>query len=170
MLQAVHRRPRFCSWKKFVAATFARLLVMSDGTKYPLWTKRVDDFCKAWSSKTGRPNYHALASMYAPEDDIVIYDTFPPLEGFRGFEQMRRDIYPNLSAIQISRVSRIYFKSLCAASVVITSYQIRLHYGYVDGSVHDIAARISQVWERREDGYRIVHEHPSTTHTPPTDM
>ncbi|MGE5746029.1 MAG: hypothetical protein ACM33U_02075 [Solirubrobacterales bacterium] len=37
-------------------------------------------------------------------------------------------------------------------------------YGFGDGRRYELEARISEVWERRPGGYRIVHEHPSIVH------
>jgi ketosteroid isomerase-like protein len=137
------------------------------GQQFIDWNERADAFCRAWSSEEGHPDYGALSKFYAPDTDVVIYDTLPPLGGFRGFEQMRHTIYPGLALIRVRRTGPLTVKSLCEGNVVVTNYQFHLKYGFSDGTGYDIDARISEVWERRDGAYVIVHEHPSTTYDPP---
>jgi ketosteroid isomerase-like protein len=128
------------------------------------WNERADRFCKAWSSAVGRPDFETLSKLYAPDTDIVIFDTLPPIHGFRGFEQMRQSIYPDVTGIEVRRTGPIDLKRLANGGVVVTSYPFHLSYSFSDGTGHEIAARISEVWEKRADGYVIVHEHPSTVY------
>jgi len=128
------------------------------------WNERADRFCEAWSSGVGRPDFDALSKIYAPDADVVIYDTLPPIQGFRGFEQMRGSIYPELASIQVRRTGPIDVKRLADGAVVVTSYPFHLSYGFSDGTGHEIDARISEVWEKRAGAYVIVHEHPSTVY------
>jgi ketosteroid isomerase-like protein len=130
----------------------------------PNWDRAADEFCQAWSSDVGRPDYARLADFYAPDPDVVIYDSLAPLAGFRGFEQMREAIYPGLATIDVQRTGPVEAKGLAEGRVVVTSYPFRLAYGFADGRRYELEARISEVWERRPGGYRIVHEHPSTVH------
>ena len=128
------------------------------------WNERADLFCKAWSSEIGRPDFAALSNLYAADADVVIYDTLPPLHGFRGFEQMRQSIYPELAAINVYRTGLVEVKRLAGGNVVVTSYPFHLSYAFSDGTGYEIEARISEVWEKRVGGYVIVHEHPSTVY------
>ena len=129
------------------------------------WNERADRFCKAWSSEVGRPDFDTLSKVYAADADVVIYDTLPPIQGFRGFEQMRQSIYPELTYIHVRRTGPIDVKRLADGTVVVTSYPFHLSYGFSNGTGHEIEARISEVWERRTGEYVIVHEHPSTVCT-----
>ena len=128
------------------------------------WNERADRFCKAWSSEVGRPDFDTLSTIYAVDPDVVIYDTLPPIQGFRGFEQMRQSIYPQLTYIDVRRTGPIDVKRLADGTVVVTSYPFHLSYGFSNGTGHEIDARISEVWERRTGEYVIVHEHPSTVY------
>jgi ketosteroid isomerase-like protein len=131
------------------------------------WNERADRFCEAWSSEVGRPNFDALSELYAAESDVVIYDTLPPIQGFRGFEQMRQSIYPDLKRIFVRRTGPIAVKQLVAGRVVVVSYPFHLSYGFANGTGLEIEARISEVWEKRAGRYVIVHEHPSTVYAYP---
>ncbi len=138
---------------------------MTPNQVFPIdWTAVADAFCQAWSSNRGSPDYDYLASFYAPDDDVIIYDTLPPIGGFLGFAQLRNEIYPGLGQIAVERTGDVVARELAAGQVVITCYPLRLRYAFADGRRMSIDARISEVWERRSDGYRIVHEHPSTVH------
>lgn len=105
-----------------------------------------------------------LAHFYAPDADIVIYDTLPPLEGFRGFDDLRSEIYDGLERINVRRTGPVVAKLLAEGSVVAAAYLFHLSYGFSDGRAYEIDARISEVWERRDGKYAIVQEHPSTVY------
>ena len=137
---------------------------MTSDNRLASWNERADRFCEAWSSEVGRPDFDTLSKIYAADADVVIYDTLPPIEGFRGFEQMRHSIYPELKYIHVRRTGPIDVKRLADGSVVVTSYPFHLSYGFLNGTGHEIEARISEVWERRTGEYVIVHEHPSTVY------
>ena len=142
---------------------------MASDNKMTSWNERADRFCKAWSSEVGHPDFDALSKIYAADADVVIYDTLPPMQGFRGFEQMRQSIYPELTSIHVRRTGPIDVKRLADGIVVVTNYPLHLSYRFSDGTGHEIDARISEVWERRDGEYVIVHEHPSTAYVlPPT--
>jgi|SRR3990172_5133062 len=113
------------------------------------WTAVADAFCRAWSSDRGSPDYRYLANLYAPDDDVVIYDTLPPMGGFLGFTQLRNEIYPGLRQIAVERTGGVVAREMAAGQVVVTCYPFRLRYGFADGRKVSIDARISEVWERR---------------------
>jgi ketosteroid isomerase-like protein len=136
---------------------------MTPNQIYPIdWTAVADAFCQAWSNNRGSPDYDYLAKLYAPENDVIIYDTLPPLDGFLGFAQLRNKIYPGLEEIAVERTGDVVAREIAAGQVVIICYPFSLRYAFAGGRKMSIDARISEVWERRNDGYRIVHEHPST--------
>lgn len=138
---------------------------MTPNQIFPIdWIAVADAFCHAWSSNQGLPDYDYLSNLYAHDNDIIIYDSLPPLKGFRGFSQLRSEIYPGLSAILVQRTGDVVARELANGQAVVTCYPFRLEYSFDDGRKMVINARISEVWERRSDGYRIVHEHPSTTY------
>jgi ketosteroid isomerase-like protein len=137
---------------------------MTSNNDMASWNDRADRFCQAWSSEVGRPDFGTLSKLYAPDADVVIYDTLPPIQGFRGFEQMRQSIYPEFTYIHVRRTGPIDVKRLAGGAVVVTSYPFHLGYGFSNGTGHEIEARISEVWEKRNGEYLIVHEHPSTVY------
>ncbi len=57
---------------------------MTSNNDLASWNERADRFCKAWSSEVGHPDFDTLSKIYATDADIVIYDTLPPIQGFRG--------------------------------------------------------------------------------------
>ena len=77
------------------------------------------------------------------------------MKGFRGFDHMRRAIYTDcLARISIKRTGSI-------GAVVVIAYPPLFEYGFGDGRALTYEGRISQAWERRDDRFVIVHEHPS---------
>lgn len=126
------------------------------------WEIVADQFCDAWSTSTGEPDYATLAGMYAPDDDVVIFDSLPPLRGFRGFDDMRGSIYDEgLVSLKVVRAGPVDVRRLADGNAVVVSYSLDFEYEFADGPL-SFGGRISQVWERRGERYVIVHEHPST--------
>lgn len=64
--------------------------------------------------------------------------------------------------IAVHRTGPVAVKALAGGQVIVTAYSFHLSYRFDDERAYEIDARISEVWERRADGYVIVHEHPST--------
>lgn len=94
----------------------------------------------------------------------VSFGRIPPLSGFLCFKQLRTEIYPGLEQIVVKRTGDVVAREIADGQVVVTCYPFHLHYAFEDGRKMSIDARISQIWEKRSDGYRIVHEHPSTVY------
>lgn len=81
------------------------------------WDRVADDFCHAWTSDIGRPDFDRLAAFYAPDDDVVIFDALPPLEGFRGFAAVRSEIYDGLDRIRVERTGDVTARPLAHGAV-----------------------------------------------------
>lgn len=136
-----------------------------DATEPIDWDSIADLFCRAWSAESDKPDFQTLSTMYAPEPEVVIYDSLPPLNGFRGFADLKSTIYPDLRRLSVKRISPVEWRSFADDRVVIVAYLLRYEYGFRDGRELRFDGRISQLWERRGDRFVIVHEHPSTVLT-----
>lgn len=128
------------------------------------WENVADEFCAAWTSPVGKPDLDRLACFYAPDDDVIIYDTLAPLEGFRGFTALKASIYEGLRRIGVRRTGPVVVRPLAGGEIVVTAYLSHLSYEFTDGRRYEIDSRISEVWERRNGRYVVVHEHPSTVY------
>jgi len=53
-------------------------------------------------------------------------------------------------------------RSLANGEIIVTAFPFHVNYHFKDGRHLDFDARITEVWEKRQQGYVIVHEHPST--------
>ena len=131
------------------------------------WEAVADRFCEAWTSSIGKPNFDTLGEMYARDEDVIIYDTLPPLNGFRGFDDLRTSIYEGLASMTTELRGNVTVRALANGEVIVTSYPFHLSYRFDDGRHYEIDARITEVWEKRGERYVIVHEHPSTIYDPP---
>lgn len=127
------------------------------------WEQVADRFCRAWTTEDGQPDYKLLRELYSEDRDIVVYDSLPPLEGFRGFEQMAAEIYAHdLEVLSVERSGSVEKRKLGDGSAVVISYPLSFLYRFEGKAPLEFEARISQVWELQGPGFRIVHEHPST--------
>ena len=129
------------------------------------WQNRIQEYCEAWTTDNGDPNFDRLAMFYAMDSDVVIYDSLPPLEGFAGFAQMR-SIYPGLSRLTVSTNQDLQVKLLAEGRVAVTAFTSRMSYTFDDDSNFEVNARHTDVWENRNNQWLIVHEHPSTVINP----
>ncbi|MCC5621981.1 DUF4440 domain-containing protein [Nostoc sp. CHAB 5715] len=129
------------------------------------WQNRIQEYCEAWTTDSGHPNFERLATFYAMDSDVVIYDSLPPLEGFAGFAEMR-SIYPGLSQLSVSPNQDLQVKLLAEGRVAVTAFTSRMAYTFEDGNEFEVSARHTDVWEKRNNQWLIVHEHPSTVINP----
>lgn len=128
------------------------------------WQSRIHEYCEAWTTDSGHPDFERLATFYAMDSDVVIYDSLPPLEGFAGFAEMR-SIYPGLSRLSVSPNQDLQVKFLAEGQVAVTVFTSWMAYTFEDGNEFEVNARHTDVWEKRNNQWLIVHEHPSTVIT-----
>lgn len=133
-----------------------------NSTDLSQWQQRIETYCKAWTTDTGKPDFETLSTFYAKDNDVVIYDSLPPLEGFTGFDQMT-EIYPGLTRLEVLPNRDLRVKYVADNRVAITAFTSQMSYTFENGKTFKIKARHSDVWEKRGDAWLIVHEHPSTT-------
>jgi ketosteroid isomerase-like protein len=129
------------------------------------WENRIHEYCEAWTTDSGHTDFDRLATFYAMDSDVVIYDSLPPLEGFAGFAEMR-SIYPGLSRLSVSPNQDLQVKFLAEDQVAVTVFTSRMRYTFEDGNEFELNARHTDVWEKRNNQWLIVHEHPSTVINP----
>ncbi|AFY97007.1 YybH family protein [Chamaesiphon minutus] len=129
------------------------------------WQNRIQEYCEAWTTDSGCPNFDRLETFYAMDSDVVIYDSLPPLEGFTGFAQMR-SIYPGLLRLTVSPNQDLQVKLLADGQVAVTAFTSHMAYRFEDGNEFKVNARHTDVWEKRNNQWLIVHEHPSTVINP----
>lgn len=125
------------------------------------WQQRIENYCEAWTTYDGKPDFDRIGEYYAHDPDVIIYDTLPPLEGFTGFEALRA-IYPNLERLVVTPNKDVRVRLLAGGTVAITTHTFRLAHTPKGGAKFEVDARQSNVWEKRDGKWLIVHEHPST--------
>ena len=89
------------------------------------WQQRIEDYCEAWTTYDGKPDFKRIGEYYAHDPDVIIYDTLPPLEGFTGFEALRA-IYPNLERLVVTPNKDVQVRLLAGGTVAITTHTFRL--------------------------------------------
>lgn len=62
--------------------------------------------------------------------------------------------------------SSVYTSLLPRAESSPPPVPFHLRYAFNDGRTYEVEARITEVWEQRDDAYVIVQEHPSTVYAP----
>lgn len=130
------------------------------------WQQRIDDYYAAWAIETGRPNFERLSQIYAEDPDIIFYDILPPLEGYRGFDALQREVYADIVRMTATPNKDLRVWMLAEGRVAITAQTYRQSIVFRTGKSFAVDARETDVWERRDGRWRIVHAHASSVIAP----
>jgi ketosteroid isomerase-like protein len=125
--------------------------------------QRLAGYYAGWGFEEGRAGSADARRFYAPERDLVLYDTQPPVEGFDTVEALHRGVADRAGGAGITSVrfapdlDRIEAWSRGDIAWTLTPYRVTAH--FPDGRTVSVTPTQTHVWERRDDGWRIVHEH-----------
>jgi ketosteroid isomerase-like protein len=122
----------------------------------------IKDYCAAWSTSTGQPNTEEIIRYNYPDDnDIRYYDFVEPKEGFDGFRGLFQgaleNVYGGVSSFTWEAEPESIWASINGI-VAITGFNWRIT---TVGPDQVVEGRMSIVWERRREGWKLVHEHMS---------
>ncbi len=117
----------------------------------------------AWSTRTGTPDYKTLSRLYTQGSELVMYDPQPPLEGYTGWNNVRqglqRNVFNNVSSLQLTMNKD--FRAWCRGDVAWTTFTNIVAAVPKNGQPSNTTTRQSNVWERQNGCWVIVHEHAS---------
>ncbi|MBL1141090.1 MAG: SnoaL-like domain-containing protein [Proteobacteria bacterium] len=129
------------------------------------------DYYKAWSYKKEDAQYDQPGKYYSKAAGLQFWDPLPPLGGHRGWQEYQHvieDVWlPNgIDAAAILFSHDDSFHAWRHGDVIWTSANCLVRAEYKDGSNATIPCRGSQVWQRQNDHWLVVHEHFSTPIVP----
>ena len=164
---ANHSRPSIERWRwlLYVAIavagatlTFAGARAQQKVSEHAAFQKLITGYCAAWSS--GNPDN--AARFYAQDSNLVFYDVAPfSYHGWKEYDQgVRKEFFNDnfesatLSAGKDLKVTR-------RGTIAWTTVSMHLSEKTKDGNGLEKDLRYTGIWERRGNGWVLVHEHLS---------
>ncbi|MGB7283361.1 MAG: nuclear transport factor 2 family protein [Candidatus Acidiferrum sp.] len=152
-------------WLLYVAVAIAGGLLTFVGaraeqkaTDDATFRKLIDAYCAAWS--TG--NADNPARFYAKQDGLVFYDVAPfSYHGWKEYHDgVQKEFFDNMESGTLSAGKDL--KVTRHGTVAWTTVSMHLSEKTRDGKNLEIEIRYTGIWERRDSGWVLVHEHLST--------
>lgn len=151
-------------WLLYVVIAFVGALLTFVGARAQqkasddaTFRKLIDEYCAAWS--TGNPDNPAR--FYAKDDGLVFYDIAPfAYHGWKEYhEGVKKEFFENMEAGALTagkdlRVNR-------RGTVAWTTVSMHFSEKTKDGKSLETDLRYTGIWERRPNGWLLVHEHIS---------
>ena len=155
------------------AAEITRL--SSDNETYKNILNKTHAYYKAWSYTREDSVFDQAGVYYSKDSGRVYWDPLPPLAGYRGWAEYQDVITriwkPNgLAAAGILFSHDDSFEAWRYQDVIWTTANCLVHAEYNEGNSETLACRGTQIWEKQELGWLLVHEHYSGTVNPAKDM
>jgi len=130
----------------------------------------VDGYGRLWAMAGGDPiDLTRLDRFYAPDADVTVVDFVPPgvSRGWvRHREALQRELFSRLEANSYVPRQDVTAKTVAGGQAVVTTFTFDYANRSKDGSEAKVTGRQTNVWERRDGHWVIVHEHGSPV--PPT--
>jgi ketosteroid isomerase-like protein len=125
----------------------------------------VDEYGRLWTMPDGGAiDLTRLDRFYAPDADVTIVDFVPPGIS-RGWaehrEGLQRELFSQLRMNSYVPRQDVTVKPIAGGRAVVTTFTFDYANRVKDGSEAKITGRQTNVWERRDGRWVIVHEHGS---------
>lgn len=123
---------------------------------------RVDEYCAAWSTQEGQPNWSMIEKLYADEElfhyDAVTPHSFTNVAGMKvAFAQMQK----NLRLESLKLTARDELKTFRRGDLVWTTVLQDVVVKTEDGNELKMVQRQTGIWEERDGNWVMIHEHLS---------
>jgi ketosteroid isomerase-like protein len=124
--------------------------------------ERIAGYYTGWGFDDGRAHSADARRFYAPDLDLVLYDTQPPVAGFSDTESLHRGVADRAAAAGIRSVifapalDQVQARAINNVVWTITPYRVTAV--LPDGTNLSLMPTQTHVWERRDGDWLIVHE------------
>jgi len=132
---------------------------------------RTVDYYAAWSYTQADTRYDEAGQFYSQQPELVFWDPLPPLGGHRGWAEYRHVIErvwkpAGMIAAGIRLARDGSFSAWRHGDVILTTANCIVHAEFVAAPPATTPCRGTQLWQREQDGWRVVHEHFSSPMSP----
>ena len=118
----------------------------------------IEETHEAWNSH----NPHALAKFYAQDPDLIFYDALPmKYQGWDDYEQgIQTNLFDKMPKFILSANDDLHLTR--RDNLAWTTFTWHLSAQLNDGTPIETDGRQTDIWEKQNDQWLIVHEHIST--------
>jgi ketosteroid isomerase-like protein len=132
---------------------------------------RTVDYYAAWSYTREDTRYDEAGVFYSQQPDLVFWDPLPPLGGHRGWAEYRQVIDgvwkpAGMVAAGILLARDGSFAVWRHGDVILTTANCIVHAEFVAALPATTPCRGTQLWQREQNDWRVVHEHFSSPMSP----
>ena len=123
---------------------------------------RINDYCKAWTTKEGQPDWFKIEKLYASED-LLHYDAVTPhsfanvLEMKTAFAEMQKTLGMKSLSLKARDDLNVFRRGDLIWTTVLHDIVALLE----DGKELKFVQRQTGIWEQRDRNWVIIHEHLS---------
>lgn len=125
--------------------------------------RMLNDYGAAWHAQNGNPpDWDRIAGFFAQDPDIVLIDASPfrPNVGFTAFrDNAQRSFYDNAAFWTYAVNPDV--QAVRRGNIAWTTFTFHISARMKNGQQMEVDGRQTNVWERRDDRWLIVHEHGS---------
>lgn len=146
-------------------------LLTSDSDDYQTILKTTKDYYKAWSYTKEDKQYDQAGQYYSNATDNQFWDPLPPLGGHRGWQEYQHVIEKVWLPAGIISAAILFshdgsFRAWRHGDVIWTSANCLVRAEYSNTSNSTVPCRGSQIWQKENNQWHVVHEHFSTPIVP----
>lgn len=151
-------------WLSYVALAFAGALLtfavaraQQKASDDAAFRKLIDAYCAAWSTA----NADNAARFYAKEEGLVFYDVTPfSYHGWKEYhEGVKAALFDNMASGTLTAGKDLRVRR--HGTVAWTTVSMHLSEKTKDGKDLETDIRYTGIWEKRNTGWLLVHEHLS---------
>ena len=136
----------------------------TNSTVDPEFKKIFDRYFALWGPGTSEVDITEASKFYAQEPNQVFYDIIQPLRGYSGLDaymvDIKKNFYDNFSNFTLTP----YYDDLRVTRKGDVAWTTITFHGSgtpKNGGAMEADGRITNIWERRNEKWLIVHEHCS---------
>lgn len=123
---------------------------------------RINEYCSAWTTETGQPNWATIEKLYADEElfhyDAVTPHSFTNVAGMKvAFAEMQKQL--QLKSLDLT--ARDNLKTFRRGDLVWTTVLQDIVVQSETGNELKMVQRQTGIWEERDGHWVILHEHLS---------
>lgn len=120
-------------------------------------------YYEAWSMQKQPFDIIPAAQFYAKDVDLIFFDVLEPLQGYRGWEAFQKNmidnVYASLENFKLTGNDDLYVTR--KGDIAWTTQTFHASGKLKNGKISEFNGRNTDIWERRDGAWLIVHEHGS---------
>jgi ketosteroid isomerase-like protein len=129
--------------------------------------KRIDEYGRRWTMTDGRIDLTKIDEFYAPGEGVVIFDFAPPGVSASWAAHrtgLEKELFSKLKVNTFVPRQDVTLR-LVGDKAAVTTFTFDYQNESKDGTKFKLTGRQSNVWEKTDKGWVIVHEHGSPVPT-----